>query len=99
MPSNAFILGKYDRREFNADDISESAVVWEGDEKEILPRTHIYNDPHAFSNLTERDEEQVVGKLYKGYIDDEDEMVLDDDMRSEVSKEHVPRLRFKKGIF
>lgn len=99
MPSNAFILGKYDRKNYSAEDISESASTLEGDGKEILPKTHIYNNLHAFSNHTERDEEQVVGKLYKGYVDDEDEMVLDDDMKSELANEHVPRLRFGKGIF
>lgn len=74
MPSNAFILGKYDRRNFGAEDISKSAEMWEGDGKEELPVTHMYNDPNAFSNHTERDEIQAVGKLYKGFIEDEDEL-------------------------
>lgn len=89
MPSNAFILGKYDRRSFSADDISKSAETWEGDGKETLPITRIHNDPNAFSNHTERDENQVVGKLYKGYIDDED-----DDLSFE--EDDFPILMLKK---
>ena len=33
MVSNAFILGKYDRRNFGDKDISKSAEMWEGDKK------------------------------------------------------------------
>lgn len=89
MPSNAFILGKYDRKNFGAEDISKSAEIWEGDGKEVLPVTHIHNSPAVFSNHTERDEIQVVGKLYKGFIDDEDEISCDEN-------EDFPILSFRK---
>lgn len=74
MPSNNFILGKYDRKDYNPKDISESSITWEGDRKENLLKTHYHNDHKQFSNHTERDENQVVGKLYKGFIDDEEEI-------------------------
>lgn len=73
MVSNAFILGKYDRRNFGPEDISKSAKTWEGDGKDVLSVTHTHNDPNVFSNHTERDEIHIVGKLYKGFIDDEEE--------------------------
>lgn len=70
MSTIAFILGKYNRREFSSEDISPSTEMWEGDRK-IFPKTHYHNDPTQFSNHTERDEIQAVGKLYKGKIEDE----------------------------
>ena len=92
MPSNAFILGKYDRRNFGPEDISKSAEIWEGDGKDDLPVTHIHNDPNVFSNHTERAESQVVGKLYKGFIDDEDEISSSEMLEDE----DFPRLLFRK---
>ena len=71
MPSNAFILGKVNLREYSSKDISPAAEMWEGDGKEISPKTHYHNDPKQFSNHTERDEMQAEGKLYKGKIEDE----------------------------
>ena len=70
MPTNDFILGKYNCREHSSKDISPSSKIWEGD-REFLPKTHYHNDPKQFSNHTERDEMQAVGKLYKGKPDDE----------------------------
>lgn len=72
MPSNKFILGRYDDRAFTADDISESADCWEGDGvsmSDII--TTFYTNPRIFSNHTERDEMQAEGILYKGTVDDE----------------------------
>lgn len=93
MVSNAFILGKYDRRNFGDKDISKSAEMWEGDKKENTPVTHIHNSLNVFSNHTERDEIQVVGKLYKGFIDDEDEIFCDEILDE---REDFPRLSFRK---
>lgn len=38
MPTNDFILGKYNRREHSSKDISPASKIWEGD-REILPKT------------------------------------------------------------
>ena len=72
MPSNNFILGKYDRENYGSKDISDLAIRWEGDEVNLQSKTHYHNDTKQFSNHTERDEKQVVGKLYKGFIDEEE---------------------------
>lgn len=72
MPSNNFILGKYDRQAYTTKDVSRSATRWEGD---VAPYsamlTTFYTNAHIFSKHTERDETQAVGKLYKGTVDDE----------------------------
>lgn len=69
MPSNRFILGRYDDRAFTTDDISVDC--WEDDDfstSEIF--TTFYTNPMIFSNYTERDEIKVEGKLYLGTVDD-----------------------------
>lgn len=85
MPSNNFILGKYDRENYGSKDISDSAIRWEGDEVNPQSKTHYHNDTKQFSNHTERDEKHIVGKLYKGFIDDEEEIptfqVLEDNQQ------------------
>lgn len=97
MSSNNFILGKYDSKSYTTENISESATMWEGDGKEIFPKTHYHNDPKQFSNHTERDEKQVVGKLYKGFIDDEEKIptfqVLED------SQQIMVRLSWCRAIY
>lgn len=72
MPSNNFILGKYDRQAYSSKNVSRSAACWEGD---IAPYgamlTTFYTNAHIFSKHTERDETTAVGKLYKGTVDDD----------------------------
>lgn len=75
MPTNNFILGKYDREKFNSKDISPLAMHWEGDCIE-RPQYGTIGNPitnaNTFSRPAERDETQVVGKLYKGVLEDEE---------------------------
>ena len=59
---------------------------------EEIRRGHLHNDPNVFSNHTESDEIQVVGKLYKGFIDDEDEISSSEMLEDE----DFPRLLFRK---
>lgn len=66
------LLGRYDRKNYNPADISKSALTWEGNRKEVHLRTNNHNNPNNFSNHTERDEVHTVGKLYKGYIEEDE---------------------------
>jgi len=75
MPTNNFILGKYDREKFSSKDISPLAMHWEGEGIE-RPKYGPTGNPiinvNIFSRTAERDETQVVGKLYKGVLEDEE---------------------------
>ena len=75
VPSNNFILGKYDRTQHSPQDISQNSALWEGNLQEPIrygatghPVTY-YANARIFSAHTERDEMQAVGKLYKGEKD------------------------------
>ena len=91
------LLGKYDSKSYTSKDISKSTIRWEGDKKENLPKTHYHNDPKQFSNHTERDEKQDVGKLYRGFIEIEEEIptfqVLED------SQQVMVRLSWCRAIY
>lgn len=65
------LLGQYNRKGYNPNNISKSALIWECDKREVPFRTHYNNSQKNFSNHTERDEINIVGKLYKGYVDED----------------------------
>lgn len=77
MPSINFILGKPERQQIQSSKSNSRPVAYsEGDgvfRPPVGPTGHpttYYANAKIFSKRTERDETQVVGKLYKGYIDD-----------------------------
>lgn len=78
MPNVNFILGIPERKPIRPGDFKTRPVAHgEGDgvfNPPISPTGHpttYYANAHIFSKRTERDETQAIGKLYKGYVDDE----------------------------
>lgn len=67
-----FILGKWERQPIKPKSVNNRKPLSRWESNSYRPtNVHYFANAKQFSFRTERDETQAVGKLYKGYVDED----------------------------